>query len=208
VHKAYKFRVYPTKTKKNKMDLTLNLCRWVYDQTLALRKNTWENESKPVSKHDTNALLPTRKKDKPDLQEVFSQVLQNIQARVDLALKAFFRRVKVGEGPGYPRFRDRNRYDSFTYPQFGFSLKSGKLHISKIGDIKIKVHRAIEGTIKTCTIRWMPTGEWFACFSVETYVPPPPRRDGPVVGIDVGLESFATLSNGEKIDNPRFFRSE
>jgi len=75
-------------------------------------------------------------------------------------------------------------------------------------DIKIKVHRAIEGTIKTCTIRWMPTGEWFACFSVETYVPLPPRRDGPVVGIDVGLESFATLSNGEKIDNPRFFRSE
>jgi putative transposase len=54
----------------------------------------------------------------------------------------------------------------------------------------------------------MPTGKWFACFSVETNVPLPPRRDGPVVGVDVGLESFATLSNGEKIDNPRFFRSE
>ena len=70
------------------------------------------------------------------------------------------------------------------------------------------MHQAIDGTVKTCTIRRMPTGKWFACFPVETYVLLPPRRDGHVVGIDVGLQSFATLSNGEKIDNPRFFRSE
>jgi len=114
----------------------------------------------------------------------------------------------IGEKPSYPRFRGRNRYDSFTYPQFGFSLTPGKLHLSKIGGIKIKIHRAIELTIKTCTIRWMPTGKWFACFSIETDVLLLSRRDGPVLGVDVGLKSFATLSNGEKIDNPRFFRSE
>ena len=190
------------------MGRTLDLCRWVYNQTLALRKNAWENESKSISKYETNSILPTWKKDKPELKEVFSQVLQNVQARVDLALKAFFRRIKAGEKPGYPRFRSKGRYDSFTYPQYGFSLKPGKLHLSKIGDIKIKMHRPIEGSIKTCTIRRMPTGKWFACFSVETDVPLPPKRDGPVVGIDVGLKSFATLSNKEKIDNPRFFISE
>ena len=85
------------------MERTLDLCRWVYNQTLALRKNAWENESKSISKYETNSILPTWKKDKPELKEVFSQVLQNVQARVDLALKAFFRRVKAGEKPGYLR---------------------------------------------------------------------------------------------------------
>lgn len=136
-------------------------------------------------------------------------MLQNVQVRVDLALKAFFRRVKSGEKPGYPRFKGKGRYDSITYKQLGFGIKDGKLHLAKIGDIKIKLHRPIEGTIKTCTIRRMPTGKWFACFSVEIEdAPLPPWKGGSVVGIDVGLESFATLSNGEKIANPRFFRVE
>jgi putative transposase len=147
--------------------------------------------------------------DKHELKEVYSHVLQNVTLRVELAFKAFFRRVKAGEEPGYPRFKGKGRYDSITYPQFGFGLVSGKLHLSKIGDIKIKLHRPIEGKLKTCTVRKMPTGKWFACFSVEIEdIPLPPRKDGSVVGIDVGLESFATLSNGEKIANPRFFREE
>jgi putative transposase len=83
------------------------------------------------------------------------------------------------------------------------------LHLSKIGDIKIKFHRPIEGEIKTCTIRRMPTGKWFACFSVDmSEVILPSWKDGSVVGIDVGLESFATLSNGDKIANPRIFVEE
>ena len=86
---------------------------------------------------------------------------------------------------------------------------SGKLRLSKIGDVKIKLHRPIEGKIKRLTIRRTSTGKWFACFSVEVDDPiKPPWKDGSMAGIDVGLESFATLSNGEKIDNPRFFRSE
>jgi putative transposase len=128
---------------------------------------------------------------------------------VELAFKAFFRRVNAGENPGYPRFKGKGRYDSITYPQSGFGLDSGKLHLSKIGDIKIKLHRPIEGNIKTCTIRKTPTGKWFACFSVEMKdIPLPPWKDGSTIGIDVGLETFATLSNGEKISNPRFFSDE
>jgi putative transposase len=207
--KAYKYRIYPTKSQRTKMERTLDLCRWTYNQTLAYRKNAWENEGKSVSKYETHDLLPDWKSDKPELSEVFSQTLQNVQERVDLALKAFFRRVKAGEKPGYPRFRGRGWYDSFTYPQKGFKLDSGKLYLSKIGEIKIKLHRQIEGKIKRLTIRRAATGKWFACFSVELEdLPKPPWKDGSIVGIDVGLTSFATLSNGEKIANPRFFRDE
>jgi putative transposase len=122
--------------------------------------------------------------------------------RVDLAFKAFFRRVKAEENPGYPGFKGRGRYDSFTYPQSGFKLEGDRLHLSKIGDVKILLHRPIEGTIKTLTIRRSTTGKWYACFSVE-YDPSPLPQKETAVGIDVGLESFATLSNGEKIENPR-----
>ena len=91
----------------------------------------------------------------------------------------------------------------------GFKLENGLLKLSKIGNLKIKLHRPIEGKVKRLTVRRSATGKWFACFSVEIEdVFLPPWKDGSVVGIDVGIESFATLSNGEKITNPRFFREE
>jgi len=153
--------------------------------------------------------LKSVNKYKPELIEVFSQTLQNVQERVDLAFMAFFRRVKSGEEPGYPRFKGKGWYDSFTYPQLGFKLNNGVLRLSKIGDIKIKLHRPIEGKIKRLTVRRAATGKWYACFSVEVEdLPKLPWKDGSLVGVDVGLESFATLSNGEKIANPRFFRTE
>ena len=207
--KAYKFRIYPTKSQTTKMEQTLDLCRWTYNKTLEIHKNAWEKEGKSLSKYETNNMLPEWKEDKPELKVVFSQVLQNVHERVDLALQAFFRRVKTGEKPGYPRFRGKGWYDSFTYPQKGFKIDSGKLYLSKIGSIKIKLHRPIEGKIKRLTVRRTTIGKWFACFSVELEDnPKPPWKDGSLVGIDVGLESFATLSNGEKIANPRFFREE
>jgi putative transposase len=206
---AYKFRIYPTKSEKFRMERILELCRWTYNKTLEFRKNAWEQEGKSVSKYEMHNFLPQWKKDKPELYEVFSQTLQNVQERVDLAFQAFFRRAKAGEKPGYPRFKGKGWYDSFSYPQMGFKIKAGKLHLSKIGDINIKLHRSIEGKIKRLTIRRAATGKWFASFSVEQEDQPKPEwKDGSMVGIDVGLESFATLSNGEKIANPRFFREE
>ncbi|MFA5764675.1 MAG: transposase [Bacilli bacterium] len=209
MHKSYRYRIYPTKSQRSVLDQNLELCRQVYNDTLALRKNAYEKDGKSISLYETNSILVSWKAQRPELKQVYSQVLQNVQVRVDLAFKAFFRRVKSGEEPGYPRFKGYGRYDSITYKQLGFGIKDGKLHLAKIGDIKIKLHRPIEGTIKTCTIRRMPTGKWFACFSVEIEdTSLPPWKDGAVVGIDVGLASFATFSNGEKIANPRFFREE
>ena len=100
--KAYKFRIYPTKSQRTKMEQTLDLCRWTYNKTLEIRKTAWEKEGKSLSKYETNNMLPEWKEAKPELKEVFSQVLQNVHERVDLALTAFFRRVKAGEKPGLP----------------------------------------------------------------------------------------------------------
>jgi len=207
--KSYRFRLFPTKSQVRILERQLELCRQVYNDTLAYRKNAWENDQRQVKRFETQDRLPQLKVDHPEFKEVHSLTLQNVVLRVELAFKAFFRRVKAGENPGYPRFKGKGRYDSITYPQSGFGLDSDKLHLSKIGDIKIKLHRPIEGKIKTCIVRRMPTGKWFACFSVDMGdVQLPPWKDGSVVGIDVGLESFATLSNGETIANPRFFRDE
>jgi putative transposase len=119
-----------------------------------------------------------------------------VSKRVDLAYQAFFRRVKDGETPGYPRAKG-DGYDSFTYPQSGFGFHQGKLRLSKIGDVAVRLHRHIDGDIKTCTIRRI-NSKWFACFSVEIapqFLPPSVEE----VGIDVGLKTFSSLSNGEFI---------
>jgi len=135
---------------------------------------------------------------------VFSQVLQDTLRRLDKSYKAFFGRVKRGQTPGFPRFKARNRYDSFTYPQSGFEL-SGKLQLSKIGNIKIKQHREIVGGIKTLTIR-REAGCWYACFSVA-FEPEKLPHNERNMGIDVGLEAFATLSDGTPIENRRYYKA-
>jgi len=206
--KVFRYRIYPTKSQRTKLAKTLELCRWTYNEILAFRKNAYEQEGKSVSYYDTKKLLPQWKETKPELKEVHSQVLQDVVKRVDLSFQAFFRRVKNGEKPGYPRFKGYGRYDSFTYTQSGFSLKSGKLWLSKIGYIKIKLHRKIEGEIRRLNIRRTPTGKWFASFLVEAEPDEPLPKTGLSIGVDVGLKSFITLSNGEHIDNPRFFVHE
>lgn len=206
MHKrTFKYRLYPSKAQQTAMQKSLDACRWVYNKALETRKTAWEERQENVSRYDTIKMIPQWKQDNPNLTSAYSQSLQEACTRVDLAFQAFFRRVKAGETPGYPRFKGADRYDSFTYPQSGFRLLGKQLEISKIGLVKIRKHRGIEGTIKTLTIRRTATGKWYACFSCEVEPKPLPKTES-VVGIDVGLESFATFSNGEKIENPRFFR--
>jgi putative transposase len=152
-------------------------------------------------------MLTQWKRERPALSQVHSQVLQNAQERVDLAYKAFFRRVKAGEKPGFPRFRGPGRYDSFTFKQSGFAVEERLLRVSKIGVLRLVLHRPIAGTIKTLTLRRTPSGKWYACFSVETVPMPLPPHES-AIGVDVGLTSFATLSTGEKIANPRCFQTD
>lgn len=208
MRKTFKYRLYPTRAQRTAMQKSLDACRWVYNNTLAVRKDAWEQEQRSVSHYDTIKMLPDWKCEHPFLLNAYSQSLQDTCTRVDLAFQAFFRRVKAGQKPGYPRFRGKGRYDSFTYPQKGFKLlDNGRLRLSKIGDVKIRLHRPIEGTIKILTIKRDTLGNWYASFSCEID-PEPLPPSSKVVGIDVGLTHFATLSTGEHISNPRFFRQD
>ncbi len=205
---AYQFRFAPTKGQQRLLEQVLETCRWLYNDTLAYRKAAWEEEQRTADWYETKRRIPILKTERPSLKAVHSQVLQNVTERVDLAFKAFFRRVKAGETPGYPRFRGKGWYDSFTYPQAdAFRVHGHWLDVSKFGRIQMIDHRPVDGTIKTLTIRRTSTGKWFACFSVETEPDPLPGTQR-AVGIDVGLEKFATLSTGEQIANPRFFRKD
>lgn len=208
MRKTFHYRLYPTKAQQTAMQKALDACRWVYNETLATRKNAWEQEQRSVSLYDTIKMLPDWKREQPFLRDAYSQSLQDACTRVDLAFQAFFRRVKAGQTPGYPRFRGSNRYDSFAYPQTGFKLlDNGRLRLSKIGGVNIVLHRPIEGKVKCLTVRRNNLGNWYACFSCE--VEPQPLPPSPkVIGVDVGLTHFATLSTGKHIPNPRFFRKD
>lgn len=208
MRKTFLYRMYPNKQQVKALETTLEECRWLYNNTLAYRKDAWEQEQRHVSYYDSKARIPLLKGGRPSLKSVHSQVLQNVTERVDLAFQSFFRRVKAGETPGYPRFKGKGRYDSFTYTQSGFSLThDNRVCLSKIGSIKLVYHRPIKGKINMLTLHRSSTGKWYASFSVENE--PERLADTPAqVGIDVGLLTFATLSDETEIANPRFFRKE
>ena len=205
----FRYRLKPTKAQVTVLNRQLDLCRWVYNETLAMRKNSFEQEGKSVSYFESKRMLPIWKESKPGLSTVHSQVLQDVVLRVNLAFKAFFRRVQSGEkDPGYPRFKGKNRYDSISYPQSGFSIDGNKLWLSKIGDIKFWLHRPIEGFVKRLTIRRSATKKWYVSFLVEESINHPLAPSQKVVGIDMGILNFAVLSDGEVVDNPRFLLTD
>jgi putative transposase len=206
MNRAYKYRIYPTPAQVTRFEQTLDICCELYNAALQERRDVWRIARKSVSCYDQIKQLPELKRIREDLKSVHSQVLYDPLARLDKAFNGFFRRVKADKKKvGFPRFRSRLRYNSFTFSQLGFSVRLNKLQLSKIGMIKIKLHRPVEGKIKTLTVTKSATGKWYACFTAEVEaVPLGPNNTA--VGIDAGLEKFATLSTGESIENPRFFR--
>ena len=200
-----KYRLCPTKAQETVLDRTLLTCRDVYNSLLNERKHDYETKGTSPSRYEQQKHFPAWSKEFSEIGNVFSQVLQNVAVRLDRAFKAFFRRVEAGETPGFPRVKG-NGYDSFTYPQAGFKVHEQALYLSKIGMVKAILHRRVEGRVKTCTVR-RQAGKWYVCFAVEVQTEPlPPSEEK--VGLDVGLKTFAALSNGEFVENPRFFRRD
>jgi putative transposase len=185
------------------LQATLDVCRELYNAALQERREAWSSHRTGIRYLAQANQLPDIKAVREDVRAVHSQVLQDALRRIDKTFKAFFLRCKRGQVPGFPRFRSQSRYDSFTYPQAGFQL-GGRLGLSKIGNIKIKLHRPIRGEIKTLTIK-RENGMWYACFSCVVEPEPLPANDK-AVGLDVGLCSFVTRSDGRGIANPRLFR--
>ncbi|EFH79979.1 putative transposase IS891/IS1136/IS1341 family [Ktedonobacter racemifer DSM 44963] len=182
-----------------------DVTRRVLTQSLQERREMYKYTGKGTTYNAQAMQLPEIKQIRQEYKDIHSQVLQDVLRRVDKAFKDFFRRVKAGVTPGYPRFQGRNHYDSFTYPQTGYSIENGRLALSKIGHVKIKLHRKVLGAIQTCTIK-REGGCWYVCFSCEVgRVPRTPYTDE-TVGIDLGVSKLATLSTGDVIENPRYYR--
>lgn len=217
---TYQFRIYPTRKQTQTLEEWLGLCCEVYNAALDERRSAYRMAGVSLSYAHQCAELPECKQVRPELHEVPAQVLQDVVKRVDRAYDDFFRRVENGEVPGYPRFKSRSRYDSMTFKQYGnsFQVQTGNtkkraaLVLAKLGQVKMVMHRAMKGTPKTAVVKRTPTGKWFVSISSEMEEEEVQNKRLPVcpeaVGLDVGLKTFAYLSTGEEIPNPRFFRAE
>jgi putative transposase len=210
IRKTYKYKLKPTLKQEHELDRTLMLCRHVYNAAIGERREAWRMRGISVSYYQQKAELPGIKESMLEYTEINAQVLQDVVLRVDHTFQAFFRRLKSGETPGYPRFQGRDRYYSFTYPQVGehggARLDNGFLVLSKIGRIAVRWSRPLEGTPKTVTIRREPDG-WYVSFSCAEVPTQSLAPTGQEMGIDLGLEAFATLSSGERIFHPGWYRT-
>jgi putative transposase len=204
--RAYKYRLYPTTKQREKLQGTLDRLRELYNAALQERRDAYRMCKVSISYTQQAAQLPAIKELREEYTEIHSQVLQDTLRRVDKAYQAFFRRVKVGQTPGFPRYKGQDHFDSFCYPQGGFSLtQDHRICFSKLGTIKVKQHRPIQGTLKTCTIK-REGHHWFVILLCEVEMKPAYHPSEEAIGIDLGLLHFATLSDGSTIENPRYLR--
>lgn len=206
--KAFQYRLYPSKAQERKLAATRETCRRWYNDLLAERKTAYEERKATIGKYEQLRRVKEHKASNAWAAEVHSHVLQVVVADLDNAFQAFFRRVKAGQTAGYPRFRGRNRYNSFGFKEYanGFKIDGRRLRVSGIGRIAVRWHRPIEGTIKTLRLIKKASG-WYACFSVE-YTPQPLPATGRDVGVDVGIASLITTSDGASVPPQNWYRRE
>jgi putative transposase len=153
-HKTYKYKPKPTPEQERELGPVLGLCRYLYNVALEQRITAWQRCPVSVSRYEQEAELKDIRADFPEYAAIHSHILQDVLARLDKTDQAFFRRIQRGERAGFPRFKGRNRYHSFTFKEYGngAQLDNGCLVLSKIGRIAVRWSRSIEGTPKTVTV--------------------------------------------------------
>jgi len=206
--KAYKYRCYPTKNQQTNLLNQFSMCRYLYNWSLQERVDSYKQTEKTLSYYDQQAKLPTLKIERPWFKGVHSQVLQDVLKRLDKSYQNFFRRVKSGENPGFPKFKRNGDWTSITYPQFDSSPQDSMVQIPKVGKIKIIYHRSIpkEAKIKTLTVSREGT-KWFVCFSIKIDIDLEPKQNlNSSIGIDLGLIDFLYASDNSHVETPKFFR--
>lgn len=201
---TYKFQLYPTEDQERKMLETLEICRETYNYFLSRIKES----NKCPSRLELQSELPKLKKEKPELNKVHSKVLQMVLHQLYSNLKALAKLKKNGKKVGKLRYKGK-WFKTFIYNQSGFKIietgrRLDKLHLSKIGDIPIRIHRKIKGKIKQVIIKRYNSGKWFALVCVEKEKKQLPKTNR-AIGIDVGIRFFLTDSEGRQIENPRFY---
>jgi len=207
VRKAYKYRLYPTKAQAVAMSESVETHRILYNRALAERKAAYEGQQRTVHYSEQSSYL---KEDRPANERLARTNFSSCQAtlrRLDKAFVAFFRRIASGGKPGYPRFRGRGRYNTVEFPSYGdgCKLKESRIYFQHIGAVKVKMHRPIEGAIKTVSFT-ESAGHWFVVFSCALPDVPIPPSANPAIGIDLGLKAFLTTSEGEQVAPPQFYR--
>jgi len=197
--RAYKFHLYPNRGQAQKLVDWLGLCCQLYNACLQQRREAWKRQRKSLSMFDQQYQLPEMKAENLEFKIVNSQVLQNVCNRADLAFKAFFRRCKAGQNPGYPRFKPIQRYRSFTHPRACHTKwTEQRLYIPNLGWIRWRPPATLEGVtrVKTITVKREADG-WYAILSCEIETPEPLPATGRTIGIDLGLENLVMTSDGE-----------
>ncbi len=210
VRKAYKYKLKPTPEQERQLEEILWQCRSLYNTALEQRLTLWKQRGVTCSQYEQEAEPKDLRAEMPDYAAIHSHVLQDVLARLNKTYQAFFRRVKAkeaGQTPGIPRFQGRNRWHSFAFKEYGNGarLDNGFLVLSKIGRIAVRWSRPIAGTPKTVTISRDADG-WYVSISCADVPMQPLGLTGQETGIDLGIEAFATLSDGTMIHNPRCYR--
>lgn len=209
----YRYRLLPTKSQVKRLEQVLFLTWWIYNECIAASKRSYQEQKKRLNKGELCKLIIALRTQKPDLAKFNSHMIREPADRISKAYEAAFGRLKRAKKPGFPKFRKRKFHNSFTFPSEGAGGTSpfritddGKLRMSKIGDLRIILHRQLPADLRGLTVKRNPLGNWYATIGADigpkygTVV-----SEVEAVGIDVGLSWFVTLSTGEQIPNPRFF---
>jgi putative transposase len=206
--KTFQFRLYPSQIQVRGLEATIESCRRWYNNCLAERKTAWEERHESVGLYTQLRKVKELKHENPSAAPIHSHVLQIVVQDLDKAFQAFFRRLKAGETPGYPRFKGRDRFDSFGFKEYGngFRLDGRRLKLSGIGRVRVRWHRPMEGTIKTVRII-RKAGKWYASFACEVGEHPLPST-GKEIGVDVGIHHLLATSEGVMVENPGWYREE
>lgn len=207
--KFYKFRLYPNSEQKTLLEKTFGCCRFVYNHYLAKSIEDYENTRKSNSCNQNCKDLTHLKKDYKWLSEVSSTALQQSIRHLDAAYQNFFRRVKQGKTPGFPKFKRKSSNQSFTVPKdvpSTLAIKENKIQIPKLKFVKFKQDREIQGRIVSATVSKTSSGKYYISLCCVDVPVEEFEKTGSVVGLDLGIKDFAITSDGGKIENPKFLR--
>lgn len=203
--RCFRYRLYPTKTQADGLTATLDVCRTFYNGLLDERKVGYENGHTVTKTEQLRRVKELKATGLPLF--VHSHLLQVVATDLDKAFQNFFRRVRSGETPGFPRYKGRDRFDSFGLKEFGngFKIDGRRLEISGIGRVAVRWHRELPEGVKTVRIT-RRAGKWYACFACEVEDEALPQT-GEAVGLDVGISHLLATSDGEFVENPRWYRA-
>lgn len=188
--------------------------RRLYNLALRERRDVYGAQGRSVSYGEQSRRFKETRKVIPSFAGTNFSSAQATLRRLDRAFKAFFRRVKAaprGDAPGYPRYKPEIRFRTVELPSYGDGCKfkdNGRVYLQNIGHIKVKLHRPVEGTIKTVCVK-RSCEKWYVILSCDlggSQVSEATGEDGPAVGIDLGLRSFLVTSSGESVEPPRYYR--